>query len=1145
MFLDTIAALGLLKHNKNQNILGIFNHFIQSSFSSQIATFAVDDIAKFSQSITTENHLDFILECCGYCFNLPLDSQLTMQQVFMLYNTWITQPETRPQPLKDDFQIYQDLLLRHLTLLFAVRLGSETQIRSHMNLCIQTIHLFETVVPTLEKESLSDMVRLLVGMTESLCSSIISSSTIQNDVHVVAEQMIVLTNRVWLLANINDKTLERVMRECHKKWSTLICSMKGWEETILLLQSSMLESTDKNEQNSTLKLLNKEVVLDVSIITKIFLTRLHAFSPLDVDSNVFTAGLTVIGKAIEMMVSHKKISDGNTALRIYDSCLKAAICGVDHINFEGGVIEAMKSIVNIISSKTVFTRQNKLLLLQLFSYCLTSKSNNVIKQTLLLTPLVLDSIPEYGVYLTRTLFMVIKQCLISTEKPLIESRQIIVSIMQRIISIPLVNDSPLLPMSPNQPTGQPLTQIIPDILSTFLSSERITTTRMQVEEICIRYITEYLPHNCGTFEVETSQLEPPKDVGSFCYYVLRLFRVSPHFFENECLTRMIEMLRTIHNYIEFVPAPQRWWQETVDGILHLISNWKRAKSLKSISQSLSLLRCLLSKNRKWIDYDFLHRIHVMLEAMLHSNYASALPPRKDVNVGDAETFKASVIAFSKSMTYIEANAQIDDIIGSAVNEKNFIKLLKKNNIKNPREHIKVFSVGDAIVSVVNCCDKFYILRRDGIGSLCYCLTKQQMESIVTKEYTTTADPVEIQKPIAYDMDGTISTDIVSIPEITGTHNSISAKHIEREAITDIDQLVYKEFFGATITRGNSRGQWKPLKKECLEDVFALDQIGSRRRVVIKIESSQRSKELIKTISDMATLRNVDGHLGGFDSDEVLYLQDEEIETTPFLNGNETNLNVVSLGNGMYKLSAIEPFGRWLMCNCLQFGRTLNGGFLNAITERQTKINSVVEKYLEYNNSIIPLLFDNLELDVEKNDADLIASSTNFHIPKLTDKLSSTDRWNEVAKDMRVSVKKAYKLFSNKDINEESVQKDDIKVKNTFSDDKEQIKTNILSRTVPTPEPVSFINQTPEKIESHSAKLNDSKEKDKIREKVGEIDIKEKEKEKTHVIEKSTERLQLNEDIIKKGKERKEKKSEGKGESKKEKKDKKIRVQRKR
>lgn len=99
MFNERISAMGLLEHKARDNILKAFPQPVIRSLVNLVSEF-LSSCPDINEALPTDIHVEWVIDCLGYGFTMPIESEKISQMCLSLYNSWLS-PTTRPASMNE------------------------------------------------------------------------------------------------------------------------------------------------------------------------------------------------------------------------------------------------------------------------------------------------------------------------------------------------------------------------------------------------------------------------------------------------------------------------------------------------------------------------------------------------------------------------------------------------------------------------------------------------------------------------------------------------------------------------------------------------------------------------------------------------------------------------------------------------------------------------------------------------------------------------------------------------------------------------------------------------------------------------------------------------------------------------------------
>eukprot|EP01114_Cavostelium_apophysatum_P012293 TRINITY_DN2733_c0_g1_i3.p1 TRINITY_DN2733_c0_g1~~TRINITY_DN2733_c0_g1_i3.p1 ORF type:complete len:1100 (-),score=286.84 TRINITY_DN2733_c0_g1_i3:2012-5311(-) len=415
MFLDKISSLGLLSHDEDSNILGSFPLQVKKAVIMQIVGyFALDPTSK--ATLTTDAHVEWVMECVGQGFALPIEEDAIMSSCIEIYKRWLLEPAQQPKPiLEDTKQFFLQSMLKHMSLVFgSKRYSDRDAAERHSKLCLKALSIYLNLARTygkkLSQETWEIWLKSLVGVTDQLLSGASTNSTtgsvgaIGDEIlgQLLAVPVLKALFEIWLLSHNQNPAMWATLRELFiKNWSNWMQAIVQWNAVCMGLTLRVLALLYGPSEGTPFVLikLDDTITLDV--------TPDHAFyswhkmlhligNPNELqDSKIFVEAMRGLDSLVDAFLNvgtnsnlaKRKASppDGNTILHIFGAWLFEAV-KQNRLSFEEGTSLAVEILCCIFRVKR--TTKFEPLYLASFYSCLSDvllKDGRVLVSALLCT----------------------------------------------------------------------------------------------------------------------------------------------------------------------------------------------------------------------------------------------------------------------------------------------------------------------------------------------------------------------------------------------------------------------------------------------------------------------------------------------------------------------------------------------------------------------------------------------------------------------------------------------------------------------------------------------------------------------------------------------------------------------------------------
>ena len=112
MFIDRVAAMSLLEHDPDTNVLKLFPLPVYRSVVTAIVGYFADPANNPAAVLKSRAHVLWVLECIGQGLRLPVENSQIMLDCLSIYIRWADE-KTRPTCLNDDPDFYITVKKKH------------------------------------------------------------------------------------------------------------------------------------------------------------------------------------------------------------------------------------------------------------------------------------------------------------------------------------------------------------------------------------------------------------------------------------------------------------------------------------------------------------------------------------------------------------------------------------------------------------------------------------------------------------------------------------------------------------------------------------------------------------------------------------------------------------------------------------------------------------------------------------------------------------------------------------------------------------------------------------------------------------------------------------------------------------------------
>lgn len=309
----------------------------------------------FGSSLKTIGQLRFVLEIAGQAFGLGLDDLGATEKAVGMYLGWLFGDVKKPVAVGEaDVDGFRELLLRHLSVLFAVKKGGDARpngvlIAKHIELCKGALKAFVRLAmegPALADSTWRVLIRVVLGVADSLLRLPLLPPCYLAD--GLAEHLLATCLEVFLRSRTRSASLWKALRSYYQRWCHRIAAVNQWAAISLALTQRISKHLYGQGTDLVVYTVHGQPVeLDLGGNFEMFAWRFHLgliASPSELPANgalravygiermmgvFYSVGITLDhGTAAE-----NQFPDGNTLLAVYGRWLfeAAALQGPDQV----------------------------------------------------------------------------------------------------------------------------------------------------------------------------------------------------------------------------------------------------------------------------------------------------------------------------------------------------------------------------------------------------------------------------------------------------------------------------------------------------------------------------------------------------------------------------------------------------------------------------------------------------------------------------------------------------------------------------------------------------------------------------------------------------------------------------------------------
>lgn len=235
MFIDWISKVELLEHQPGTNILKDWPLDVRRAVCSEVVKYQVLQYASASQTLITPDHVKWVMECVGACFQLPIEHADVINLAIDLYSKWLFEPK-RPAPIINDSQTFFRQFFRHFTFVFETRNAQGSQLNAHIALCNRVMDVFLQLGAAgdcMDEETWNELLLTLLG----ICDATIRGKKGLTELNY---GLLKVLFEVWLCSLSYDIKMWDRLQKFGIFWAKSLCMVKQWNSLCISLTNRVV-----------------------------------------------------------------------------------------------------------------------------------------------------------------------------------------------------------------------------------------------------------------------------------------------------------------------------------------------------------------------------------------------------------------------------------------------------------------------------------------------------------------------------------------------------------------------------------------------------------------------------------------------------------------------------------------------------------------------------------------------------------------------------------------------------------------------------------------------------------------------------------------------------------------------------------------
>ncbi|KAJ6229571.1 hypothetical protein M0813_07801 [Anaeramoeba flamelloides] len=240
-----------LKFNQKFGVLKKFPLGVQVTVTDQILQI-LEDPNKPPGICFSEFAIEWVLECSGNAFSLPLENHQIIEKAILLYDKWI-QGVSLSETFVKNRSHYLCAIFGHFSSLFTIQGGvSNNLAKVHFNLCLKVIQAINNLM-TQPKEILDQASwKYLIKRLIQICNLIMADNSTNEQVlkQNLPPHLLRLLFNILLKSGIVDIDLWRQLKLVIKTWTNRKETIIQWSATTFGLINRLIYSLTKSKEGT-------------------------------------------------------------------------------------------------------------------------------------------------------------------------------------------------------------------------------------------------------------------------------------------------------------------------------------------------------------------------------------------------------------------------------------------------------------------------------------------------------------------------------------------------------------------------------------------------------------------------------------------------------------------------------------------------------------------------------------------------------------------------------------------------------------------------------------------------------------------------------------------------------------------------------
>jgi len=218
MFLPSLVAeFRLSDQGYGAHVLRSFDTEISRQMTTSMVSYLLDPATETSV-IHSKRHLDWILECTGNAFSLPITAYETIVNAKDLYRKWLFEGSA-PAPFLEHRDHYVQAIMCHMSLLFVDRKVSGSSLEKFSDLGSKVLDTFCDISRFLGSQVSSETISVLLKVLLAICHELLVHSTETSSVaNDLSGQALKSLFDAWIRAHVQLEELWKLLDMVTFKW---------------------------------------------------------------------------------------------------------------------------------------------------------------------------------------------------------------------------------------------------------------------------------------------------------------------------------------------------------------------------------------------------------------------------------------------------------------------------------------------------------------------------------------------------------------------------------------------------------------------------------------------------------------------------------------------------------------------------------------------------------------------------------------------------------------------------------------------------------------------------------------------------------------------------------------------------------------